>query len=270
VQVTVQYATADRTAIAGSDYVAASGSLTFAPGVTSQTVTIPVNGDTVFEPAETFAVMISNPSDANTTISVAEGAATILNDDAAPGPTVTLTPDPETAGNPLTATIAFTPGNTTDWLGLFAENASDTGYVAWCYLNGSKTAPASPVIGGAVSCFTPSAAGRYQVRLFSNNTFVKVATSNTVTVDSPHPLPGPTIALTPDPAAPGSTLSAVITGAPGNATDWVGLFTEGASDSTFAAWCYLNSTRTAPATPVTNGTVSCFAPASSYKCPFSK
>ena len=44
---TVQYATANGTATAGSDYTATSGTLTFTPGQLTQTVTVPVLGDTV-------------------------------------------------------------------------------------------------------------------------------------------------------------------------------------------------------------------------------
>ena len=52
--VTVNYATADDTARAGSDYTASRGSLTFAPGETLKTVVIPVQGDTDAEPDERF------------------------------------------------------------------------------------------------------------------------------------------------------------------------------------------------------------------------
>jgi len=54
--VSVQYATDDGTAISGSDYTAASGTLTFSPGQTSQTVTVSVTGDTLDEADETFTV----------------------------------------------------------------------------------------------------------------------------------------------------------------------------------------------------------------------
>ncbi|MCD0278310.1 putative Ig domain-containing protein [Xanthomonas melonis] len=78
--VTVNYATADGSASAGSDYVAGSGTLTFAPGVTAQNVTVTVNGDTTVEPDETFSLGLSGASGA--TIARATGTATILNDDA--------------------------------------------------------------------------------------------------------------------------------------------------------------------------------------------
>ena len=82
--VTVNFGTADGTATAGSDYAAATGTLTFAPGDTTKTVTINVNGDTTVEPAETFAVGLSAPGGA--TIAKASGAGTITNDDVAPPP----------------------------------------------------------------------------------------------------------------------------------------------------------------------------------------
>ena len=80
--VTVQYATADGTATAGSDYTATSGTLTFAPSVTTMTINVPVIGDTIVEPDETFFINLSNPS--NATIAVAQAQGTILNDDTAP------------------------------------------------------------------------------------------------------------------------------------------------------------------------------------------
>ena len=57
--VTVNFATADGTAIAGTDYVAQSGTLTFQPGVTSQVITIPVNAASSGEMLETFTVNLS-------------------------------------------------------------------------------------------------------------------------------------------------------------------------------------------------------------------
>src|SRR5436189_918642 len=82
--ITVTYATADGTATtAENDYVAASGTVTFAPGVTSQPVTVTVNGDTKFESNETFFVNLSNPT-GGATISDGQGQGTIVNDDTAP------------------------------------------------------------------------------------------------------------------------------------------------------------------------------------------
>jgi hypothetical protein len=77
--VTVGYATADGSATAGSDYQAASGTLTFAPGETSKAVTVLVNGDRLGEPNETFFVKLSGA--ANATIADGQGQGTILDDE---------------------------------------------------------------------------------------------------------------------------------------------------------------------------------------------
>ena len=78
--VKVDYATADGTATtADEDYVKASGTLTFTPGTTSQVIQVVVNGDTVYEPDETFRVNLSNPVFA--TIQTGQGTGTIRNDD---------------------------------------------------------------------------------------------------------------------------------------------------------------------------------------------
>ena len=61
---TVHYATQDRSAIAGSDYLATSGTLTFAPGQTVQTISVPVVGDRLGEEVEAFDVILSNPTGA--------------------------------------------------------------------------------------------------------------------------------------------------------------------------------------------------------------
>ena len=79
--VTVNFATSDGTATAGSDYVANSGILTFAPGVTSASVSVQVNGDTTIEPNETFTLTLSNSTNASF-ISRSQTIATIITDDA--------------------------------------------------------------------------------------------------------------------------------------------------------------------------------------------
>ncbi len=82
--VTVNYATANGTATAGSDYVAQSGTLTFAPGETQKTIQVAAIGDAVVEVNEGFTVVLANPSGA--TLADGTGAGTITNDDATPPP----------------------------------------------------------------------------------------------------------------------------------------------------------------------------------------
>ncbi|MGD0166145.1 MAG: Calx-beta domain-containing protein, partial [Gaiellaceae bacterium] len=58
----VHFATANGTATAGSDYTAVSQTVSFAAGVTSKTVSIPIKNDTVKEPNETVKLSLSSPS----------------------------------------------------------------------------------------------------------------------------------------------------------------------------------------------------------------
>lgn len=87
--VTVQYATADGTATAGSDYVATSGTLSFmplapegGPVTVTRTISVTINGDTVKEPNETFFVNLSNPT-GGAIISDGQGVGIIIDDDRA-------------------------------------------------------------------------------------------------------------------------------------------------------------------------------------------
>jgi len=100
--VTVDYATANGTAVAGADYTTSTGTLTLAAGETSKTFTIPVLGDTLDEDAETFVVNLSNPI--NAAIADGQGTATINDDDA--GPTLTISDTTVTEGNTGTTTTA--------------------------------------------------------------------------------------------------------------------------------------------------------------------
>ena len=78
--VSVSYATQDVTAIAGQDYTPSTGRLTFLPGETVKTISVPILGDLVAEADETFKLLLSNPS-RGTTIRPAEAVGTIVNDE---------------------------------------------------------------------------------------------------------------------------------------------------------------------------------------------
>ncbi|HEX9946054.1 MAG TPA: Calx-beta domain-containing protein, partial [Allosphingosinicella sp.] len=81
--VTIDYSTADGTAVAGSDYVATSGQLSFAAGETSKTVSVPVIGDTRPESAEAFTLTLANPTGA--TLGDSSGTATITDNEGGGG-----------------------------------------------------------------------------------------------------------------------------------------------------------------------------------------
>jgi hypothetical protein len=77
--ITVSYRTVNGTAVAKSDYNAASGTLTFQPGETAKTITISIKADRNKEADETFTVELFNA--VGTTIKDRVATATIRNDD---------------------------------------------------------------------------------------------------------------------------------------------------------------------------------------------
>jgi hypothetical protein len=80
--VSVDFQSADGSATAGADYSPRAGTLVFQPGITNQTLAIPVHGDTHIELDETFWVVLSGTAGA--AIGINEASGQILNDDAVP------------------------------------------------------------------------------------------------------------------------------------------------------------------------------------------
>ena len=78
-QVTVQYATSGVTAQSGTDFTAASGTLTFAANETSKTVSVATTADAADEDNETFTLTLSSPT--NAVLGDATATGTIVNDD---------------------------------------------------------------------------------------------------------------------------------------------------------------------------------------------
>ncbi len=103
----VDYATADGTATAGSDYLAASGTLSFADGQTSGTIAVTINGDTLFEPDETFLLNLANPTN-GAVLTDGQGTATISNDDAEPAGSIVIDDVTLSEGDAGTKLATFT------------------------------------------------------------------------------------------------------------------------------------------------------------------
>jgi probable HAF family extracellular repeat protein len=100
--VTVAFATADGTATAGSDYHVTTGSLTFAPGETSKTIAVPVNGDRSGEPNETFVVNLTRAA-GGIIIGDGQGVGTIVDDE----PRVSINNVTRTEGRSGTTLFTF-------------------------------------------------------------------------------------------------------------------------------------------------------------------
>ncbi|MFY0604573.1 MAG: hypothetical protein JXQ93_11520, partial [Flavobacteriaceae bacterium] len=78
---TIDFATSDGTAEAGSDYTTTSGTVSFSAGETSKTIDVTVSGDMMVEVDETLTMTLSNPTGTSVIISDATGIGTITNDD---------------------------------------------------------------------------------------------------------------------------------------------------------------------------------------------
>jgi glucose/arabinose dehydrogenase len=180
--VTVNFATANGTATAGSDYVALAGTLTFPAGTTSRTINIQVTGDTVSEANETFYVNLSNA--VNATIADGQGVGTITNDDTGSGPTLTASTATATPGQTITATVANGPGNRLDWVGLYDVAALDQYFIDWKYLSGTRTAPTTGLKSATLSFVMPAKAGVYNLRFFANSGYTRLATSANIVINT--------------------------------------------------------------------------------------
>jgi len=139
--VSVNYAAANATATQPADYTATSGTLTFAAGETSKTITVPVIGETVPEANETFSVGLFGA--VNATITVPTSFVTIINDDV-----------------PVTVSPASLPGGTVGVAYSQALSASG-GTAPYSFAVTAGALPAGLSIAGGTISGTPTAGGTF-------------------------------------------------------------------------------------------------------------
>src|SRR5882672_2230341 len=157
----VDFATADGSAAAGSDYVATAGTLSFAAGQATQTVSVTINGDTSVEPNETFFLNLTNATNGGTILD-GQGLGTITNDDAtAAVGDISIGDVTITEGNSGTKTATFTVSRTgtaafaIDFATADGTAAAGSDYVATAgtlsFAAGQATQTASVTINGDTS-----------------------------------------------------------------------------------------------------------------------
>jgi hypothetical protein len=93
------------------------------------------------------------------------------------------------------------PGNPSDWVALAESSAPDALYATWQYLNGLATPPVQGLTGATLTFVMPPSPGTYELRLFANNGFSRLATSTSI-VSSTNP---PTVSVTLTNPFPGTT-----------------------------------------------------------------
>lgn len=140
--VQVNFATADGTATQPADYTNTSGTLTFTPGQTTRTITVPVIGEIVPEANETFFVNLSGAT--NSTISDNQGLGTITNDDV-----------------PVTVSPGTLPGGTV--AAAYSETITASGGAApYSFAVSAGALPAGLTLSaGGVLSGTPTAGGSF-------------------------------------------------------------------------------------------------------------
>ncbi|MDO9407113.1 Calx-beta domain-containing protein [Patulibacter sp.] len=138
----VDWSTADGSAVAGQDYTATSGTVTFGDNEVTKTVTVPILNDSAFEGDESFRVNLSNPAP-NATATPVTQTVTITDDDPAPpavvpptGPTApTAVTPPTVSGDPIVGhRLTCVPGTFT--------GTSPATSVQW-FVNGAPVAGAT-------------------------------------------------------------------------------------------------------------------------------
>jgi hypothetical protein len=117
----------------------------------------------------------------------------------------------------------------TDWLGLYEPGAADTEYLTWCYTDGEAS--------GRIPFKLPSwlNPGSYELRLFANNAYNRLATSNAFSVD----WEAVKMSVSPTIVSSGGQVEASWDGIVSpTAMDWLGLYEPGAADTEYLTWCY--------------------------------
>ena len=126
--VTVDWALADGTAVAGEDYTAESGTLTFAPGDTAKTITVAVRDDALDEDDETFEVALSGET--NAAVSVRRALVTIQDNDGMPSLEIADTETDEGENQTFAVTLSPVSGRavTVEWATADGTAASGADY----------------------------------------------------------------------------------------------------------------------------------------------
>ncbi len=100
-------------------------------------------------------------------------------------PTVAASPSTLTTGSPVTATWSgIASPAARDWIGIYTTAAGDQSFIDWRYVSCLQTPGSAAAAGACAFPTTGLGTGNYQFRLFRDDGFTKLATSNTFTVTS--------------------------------------------------------------------------------------
>jgi hypothetical protein len=128
-------------------------------------------------------------------------------------------------GQAVTVTLSNGLGGSQDWLSFGPTGAADSAYLQFTYVGAGVTTRTWTVN-------APGATGTYEFRLFKQGSFVRLATSPTVTVSGSAP-PSPTLSVNQTTVGAGGSVTATLTNSPGGAADFLALAATAAPDSTY-------------------------------------
>ena len=147
-----------------------------------------------------------------------------------PVETVTVSPDSVSVGDYFDVSWTAPNGNSsTDWIAMYRVGDPDSAYSWYAYTGGATS--------GSIR-LPADRAGAFEFRYFSNNTFSKKATSNTLTVTAPA---GITLTASPTAVNPLAEVTVSFTAPAGRpTTDWIGLYRLGADNREYLWYRYAN------------------------------
>jgi len=150
-----------------------------------------------------------------------------------------------TAEEYLSVSFEGAPGNQYDWIGVYKPDADPIDYIYSAYLYGETE--------GSVDIFMPYEPGEYILRMFEDNSYTIIAQSEIFQVveETTMTIPDSTqtavfntvLEVNVDGAFAGEQITVSYTGAPGNETDWIGLYEVGDTQGYIIDWQYTDGTQ---------------------------
>jgi len=127
-------------------------------------------------------------------------------------PTVSATPESLYSCEKITVSYSGVPGFENDWIGMYKPGDSDTSPISRRYLDGKEN--------GTVAQ-TASNPGSYEFRIFKNDSYTRLAVSNTIVANA---YKGTKVVVSPTVVSPGGTVTVTYWGAPASGSGVIGMY----------------------------------------------
>ncbi len=168
---------------------------------------------------------------------------------------LTATPTSVAPGGTVTATFSNVSSPTSnDWIAVYAQGAADSAYKTWFYDSSCTFTPGTAKASGSCTYTVPTnlPAGLYEFRLFSNNSWTRLAVSNAFTVTGGSS--AVSLTATPTIVGTGDTVTATFSNVSSpTSNDWIAVYAQGAADSAYKTWFYDSSCTFTPGTAKASG-----------------